>query len=343
MENKLAADLEFITATAADSFVHLSGKKVFLFGGTGFFGKWLLQAFNWFNQHTSQLPVEVWILSRDPEAFRRSNPELARTVSLVQGDNRDFDFPPGRFDLVIHGATDTNLHRSRNNQTEVTKQIVDGTRRILEFCHSCSAERLLYISSGAVYGKTPSSLEKVPEEYLPSDESGDHSNGYGEGKRVSERLVLHSGTHAGLEVVVARGFTFAGPYLPLGSHFAFGNFIASAMKERHIVIEGDGTAIRSYMYMADMVIWLLRILTRADSSRIYNVGSSQAVSIASLARKIAASIQGCQVAIVQRENPDLLIDRYVPDVQLALDELDLQIWTGLDDIIAKTINWYTLS
>jgi dTDP-glucose 4,6-dehydratase len=309
MENKLAADLEFITATAADSFVHLSGKKVFLFGGTGFFGKWLLQAFNWFNQHTSQLPVEVWILSRDPEAFRRSNPELARTVSLVQGDNRDFDFPPGRFDLVIHGATDTNLHRSRNNQTEVTKQIVDGTRRILEFCHSCSAERLLYISSGAVYGKTPSSLEKVPEEYLPSDQSGDHSNGYGEGN----------------------------------SHFAFGNFIASAMKERHIVIEGDGTAIRSYMYMADMVIWLLRILTRADSSRIYNVGSSQAVSIASLARKIAASIQGCQVAIVQRENPDLLIDRYVPDVQLALDELDLQIWTGLDDIIAKTINWYTLS
>src|SRR5690606_8347055 len=122
----------------------------------------------------------------------------------------------------------------------------------------------------------------------------------------------------GLELKVARCFAFAGPHLPLDAHFAFGNFLRDASLRNHVSVGGDGTAVRSYLYAADLVVWLLTILVRGESCRPYNVGSERAVTIRELAARIAAQ-SGCEYSVAHEagtEPPDV----YVPSIARARTE-----------------------
>ncbi|MEI7851284.1 MAG: NAD(P)-dependent oxidoreductase, partial [Kiritimatiellales bacterium] len=250
----------------------LHQKRIFLTGGTGLFGKWLLDRFQ-------GLEAEVVVLSRAPDQFLRQFPMFGKNpnVTFVRGDVRDFEFPAGQFDYVIHAATEASEKLERENPAEMYFVIVDGTRRVIEFSKQAGIKRLLYVSSGAVYGVQPPELSYVPETFPCNPVTA-----YGKGKLKAEQLCLESG----LETVIARPFAFVGPWLPLDAHFAIGNFIGNCLRNEPIEIKGDGTPMRSYMYGSDLAEWLLTILLKGHSGEAYNVGSEEAISISDLAQLI---------------------------------------------------------
>ena len=307
--------------------IELFGKRVFVTGGTGFFGKWLLSLFH-------ILETDVVVLSRNPGGFLAQFPMVGNNsnITFIQGDVRDFTFPVGHFDTVIHAATEASVKPERENPDEIHSVIIDGTKRILEFSNRAGAKRLLYVSSGAVYGVQPPELSHIPETFPCNPVTV-----YGKGKLEAERMCLESE----VETVIARCFAFVGPWLPLDAHFAIGNFIGNCLRNEPIVVKGDGIPMRSYLYGEELAKWLLTLLVKGQAGEAYNVGSDDAISIADLAaivREIAGSDNEIRVQrkAVQGARPA----RYIPAIDKIRDELALQVKCGLTESISNTIRWY---
>lgn len=283
----------------------LNGKKLFITGGTGFFGKNLLESL--LKEHSS---AEITILSRNPEQFSAAYPHFQQRLNLafIKGDIREFPFPSGSFDYFIHGAADADAALIREHPEEMYSVIVDGTRHLLDFAGRSPSPRLLYLSSGAVYGHQPDDLPHIPETY-----SGRPENAYGQGKLDAENLCLKSG----VTCCIARGFAFSGNYLPLNKHYALGNFISDVLHNRPILVKGDGRTIRSYLDSKDLCRWLWSILLNAPDREIFNVGSDRPISIKELAETVRR-ISGKQLPVtIQKEWDGLPPQRYVPDVAKA--------------------------
>lgn len=340
-QNSLADDLDHVLGHTRSLWEDLRGERLFITGGTGFFGCWLLESFLWADERLD-LGASATVLTRSPAAFLRKAPHLAShpAVHLHVGDIRSFDFPGGTFSHVIHAATEASGRMNRKRPLEMFDTIVEGTRHTLEFARAAGARRLLLTSSGAVYGPQTPDFTQVPEDYLGGPDTTDPVSAYGEGKRAAEILSALFGAAFGLEVKIARCFAFVGPYYPLDTHFAIGNFICDALAGRPIVVKGGGALCRSYLYAADLAAWLWTILFTGVSRRPYNVGSEAAMSLASLAALVggAVGVKSCVEASGTASGLGAR-PRYVPSTRRAREELGLREWTSLADAIRKTLDW----
>ena len=334
-------DLDEVLSLAAPAFETLRDARLFITGGTGFFGTWLIESLAHANERL-RLGAQATILSRDPEAFQAENPHLARQAAFTfhRGDVTSFEFPTGTFTHVIHAATSSSPRRGRvETPLETISVIVDGTRRVLELSRRSGAKRLLFVSSGAVYGRQPPGLANVPEDHLGAPDCLDPRSSYGHAKRLAEQLCVLVHAAGGSEPVIARAFAFVGPHLPFDAHFAIGNFLRDALAGKPIAIQGDGTPMRSYLYASDLAAWLWTLLAQAPARRAYNVGSERAISIADLARLIGAKY-GVGVTVAGTPVPGALPERYVPAARRAADELALRVTVDLEEAIERTASWH---
>ncbi len=284
------------------------------------------------------------MLSRDPARFREAHSNLLAglDVHLVAGDIQHPEtLPEGDYTHVLHAATDSTTGLSLT-PLQRFEQIVDGTRHVLDLALRCGKPRVLMTSSGGVYGGISQFPDGVPEDFHGMPDPLEPQNAYSVAKRQAEHLcALYRDAH-GLESVIARCFAFVGEDLPLDAHFAIGNFIADTLHGRDIVIQGDGTPVRSYLDQRDLARWLTTLLLRGETGRAYNVGSGEAVSIAGLAERVAARAPGRrpEIRVMKRAPQGQAAGRnfYLPDVRRAADELGLRVEFGLDEAIGHVLS-----
>jgi dTDP-glucose 4,6-dehydratase len=211
---------------------------------------------------------------------------------------------------------------------------------MLDFACTHGIRRLLFTSSGAIYGEQPPELSHVPEDYAGAPFTTDPASAYGQAKRVSEFLCTMYSRQYGFDALIARLFAFVGPHLPLEENFAVGNFIRDALRGGPIEVKGDGTPYRSYLYAADMAAWLWTILVRGKSARPYNVGSGEAISIAELASTVArAAGQEIRIETAGQPVAGRPASRYVPCVDRAREELSLTASIPCEEGIRRTLDW----
>ena len=169
----------------------------------------------------------------------------------------------------------------------------------------------------------PRRLPRRPRSHRPR-------SAYGEGKRLAELLCAIYAKQYGFDANIARCFAFVGPYLPLDAHFAVGNFIRDALAGGPIRIDGDGTPLRSYLYAADLAIWLWTILSRGRSGRAYNVGSEEAISIHELANAVTGELRDVPVEIARKSVHGVSLECYIPASIRASSELGLELRSFTD-------------
>jgi dTDP-glucose 4,6-dehydratase len=338
-------DLDHILMHTGPLWEQARGRRIFISGGTGFLGAWLLESLAYCNRKLN-LDVSATVLSRDPEAFLRRMPHLVgeRSICILRGDVRDFAFPQHDFEYIVHAAAPTSADAARH-PLALLSTLLRGTERMLAFARERGAQSFLFVSSGAVYGQQPENVSHIPEDYRGGPDWLDPSAAYAEGKRVAEQMCSIVARESQIDLTIARCFTFVGPHLPLDQHFAIGNFIADALAGRNIVVRGDGAPMRSYLYAADLAIWLWTMLFRksrpGDNLLALNVGSGQAITIRDLAREVAEALNPSLTVEIAREPGagDPLI-QYVPDIRRAEARLGLRPLIGLREAIRRTAAWH---
>jgi dTDP-glucose 4,6-dehydratase len=344
-------DLDSIGSRLATFLPELKGADLLLTGGTGFFGKWLLESLIDLSQRNN-LGLTIHLVTRNRQQFLERYPHFSEAYFLsairwVEGDVRNLpSIRASKIDYVIHAATDTRATVQADDPYHTFSTILQGTEQVLNAAQRLGARKFLLTSSGAVYGPQPRTLSHLNEEYPGAPDCANAASAYGEGKRAAETIGVLASKSFGFDLAIARCFAFVGPHLPLNEHFAAGNFIRDALKGGPILIGGDGTPLRSYLYAADLVVWLMTLLFRGKSGRPYNVGSDEAVSIETLARlisKIEEEETGRKIDVVISKKPDPANpapQRYVPSIERARAELGLEVHSSLEQAFRSTMNWY---
>lgn len=292
---------------------NLAGRHILLTGGTGSVGRTLIDYLAQCEMVFGQLRVTV--LTRDPDAFVTRHPAQANHpwLSLLCGNLMDLPPLPGDISDVVHAAADVHFDTAYASWID---QIVGGTQALLEQSMKAGVARFLLLSSGAIYGPQPDSVVRIAEDYPGAPNPLLRSSTYGQAKRVAEQLCTIFHHEQGLETVVARLFAFGSTHTPRNGPYALGNFVRDALAaiDAPITVEGDGRAVRSYLGGRDMAHALVAALTAGVPGRAYNVGSEEAITVAELARHVAARLSPGRMVAISGASGDGQRSRYVPDV-----------------------------
>ncbi len=343
----IAEDCARALDRTASLWSELRGQRIFLTGGTGFFGTWFLELLTAADDRHG-LGCKVTVLTRDAAAFAAGpagHLAVHRAVELLGGDVRTFAVPPGEFSYVAHfGSTGPRAFHDSDPEG-FSDLVLSGTRRVLALAQQARTRRFLLASTGAVYrGVASPDGSGVPETHPAGPDPVSPAPPYAEAKRIAEALAVSTvQSSPGLGLAMARGFAFLGPYLPAQAGFAAVDFMNDVLAGRPIGIRGDGTPLRSYLYGADLAVWLWTLLLRAPGNTAWNVGSERAISIRDLAERMAAAKAGAvrvPVTVAIPPVPGAPVAAYVPDTSKARRELGLSETVGLDEAIRRTMIWY---
>jgi len=339
-------DLAFIHSTLGVRTQALNG-DVLVTGANGFFGRWVVEALVWMRQKCA-VPISVHVLLRDAPRFLAEAPSsVTNGVHVISGEMEASIATRAKFKHIIHLASPLIRPNDVSAFHAHMHIAARGMDQILELARDAGDCTVLFTSSGAIYGDylgvTPA---RRPYEENFTGEPASFLNEkliYGQTKRYLELLLLTSGARHGFSTRIARCFSFIGPYLPLDSNYAIGNFMRNALDGKSIVIEGDGKVRRSYMYAADMVIALLAILLDGRNGAAYNVGASRAYSLLEVAHLVAAQVPGCAVEVLNRALSTGAGAEYVPDLFLFERDFGGLPAQPIEQAIRKTLMWHHAS
>lgn len=322
----------------------LRKSELVVIGGTGFVGTWIAEMVAALND-VYDFGIKLTLISRSTDQFANRLPHLANRsdISLIKSDVRQLGQFPANADWVIHAAANPDVRTHASNPLDTASIIVDGTMSVMRTAERLGRlQKLLYLSSSLVCGAQSVSANGIAENEQ-SAPAPDASFIYPNAKRFAETLCSAARAQSRIPVLVARPFSFIGPYQSLDTPWAQTTFLSDALRGHQIRVKGDGQVVRSYLYGSDAAYWFLRILTAGEVGDVVNVGSPTGITLQDLAKEVAKNFD---------PSPEIMFNtaprstgrsaKLLPDTTHALNEYGLSVFTPLDESIKLTVQWHRM-
>ena len=299
-----------------------------IIGGSGFFGQSFLDYFNLKSFQRWGID-NIFVTSRSIQ-------KICGHQTIIFNSKEYKNIPEA--DYIIYAASSNNQNTYiKSPQGEIYDQnnCMDHFYEIINSLKK-KPKKILYTSSGAVYGQTNLNQNITSEinTICNPNDNNEIKKIYANIKINWENFLLKNFSDI---AIIARCFAFIGPRLPLNKHFVIGNFINDYLQNRSINVKSENKVYRSFMFTDDLVEWLLTMLTSKKNlnNKIYNVGSNMEIEIHDMAN-IFNELSNNSKQAYQLNN--LAIDRYVPNIDLAHDTFNLNLNFNLMQSIRYTLN-----
>jgi UDP-glucose 4-epimerase len=235
-------------------------------------------------------------------------------------------------DCVYHLAARVAVPESLLYPREYNAVNVGGTVSLMEAMRDVGVRRVVFISSGAVYGDQGE--QPLRENAIPNPRSP-----YAVSKLAAEYYVRTIGDQWGIETVCLRVFNAYGPgqHLPASHPPVIPYFLKQAVRGGTLVVHGDGLQTRDYVFVDDVVRCMVSAATAPSINRlIINVGSGTETSVRDLVRLVMAVTNG-KPELIYNPRTDVGVSRMCADLTLARDKLGFQPRLSLTDGLRLTL------
>jgi len=265
-----------------------SGKTVLITGASGFLAAYIVEFLTWLNERVLALPVTVYALGRKAQNLQSRFPHLMGRPEFVPVI-ADVSLPLptlAAMDFIVHAASPASPKHYLLDPVGTARANTLGTLQMLESARAGNA-RILFLSSGTVYGQGETAKPIAETEFGPLDPL-DPRSCYSEGKRMGEALCAAYARQYGVMAVIARISHTYGPAVSLEDGRVFADFVADVLAGRDIQLTGDGMDSRPFCYVADATAAFLTLLLDGEAGTAYNVGMDKEMTILALAELVAS-------------------------------------------------------
>jgi UDP-glucuronate decarboxylase len=352
-----ALDLGQLLERLDGHLARMSGAQLLVTGGAGFLGYYLVQVpLAWNRANPSRAPITVTVHDR----FYRGVPAWLSGLDhpglrLVERDV--LDPMPGsepRFDYVIHAASIASPTYYRRYPIETMDANVDGLRLLLDDAAArvgsgSPLSGMLFFSTSEIYGDPDPANIPTPETYRGHVSCTGPRACYDESKRYGETLCVNFAQRRDVPVSIARPFNNYGPGLRIDDGRVIPDFASDVLAGRDITLLSDGSASRTFCYVADAVDGYYRVLLGGRRGEPYNIGTdAPEITMRSLAERVVevgSRLTGYQGRVVggTSDDPHYLTDnpnRRCPVIDKARAELGYEPQVDLDDGLERALRWY---
>ena len=293
--------------------------KCLVLGGAGFIGSHL-------SELLLSLGHELYIYEH-PAANKKNLSSIDGQYILYQGDfctERNFLRYLHNIDIVFHLISTTTPRSSNENPEKDIEQNALASLRLFDACRASAIQALYFLSSGGtVYGNP----QHVP---IAETHPTDPICSYGIQKLMIEKY-LHLYQHLyGLNYRVIRA---ANPFGPRQNAFAnqgvIAAFVAKAIRNETLTVWGDGSIVRDFLFIHDLMDAMQLILEYQGPMRIFNIGSGQGTSVSFLIATME-QILGKNLDVQYAPVNALDVKSNVLDIRQALSELGWKPKTSLE-------------
>jgi len=351
-------DLGDICRRLESEFTTMKGKTLFISGGAGFLGHYLVQSIlHWNRTHGPAATIKIIV----SDNYIRGVPEWLTaldgdpSMTLLRHDITD-PLPDdlGPLDYLIHAASIASPIFYRKYPIETMDANVNGLRLLLERCrnqhtngHPISG--FLFFSTSEIYGDPTADQIPTAETYRGYVSCTGPRACYDESKRFGETLCVNFAQQYSMPITTARPFNNYGPGLKITDRRVIPDFARDMFAGKDLVLLSDGKPTRTFCYVADAVVGYFKVLVRGRPGEAYNIGNeSPEISMLTLAEMLAEggnSLFGYEGKVVHNASgdKDYLTDnpqRRCPIIDKARRDLDFEPEVSLEEGLRRTLAWY---